>query len=326
MKRKVFFDTLKKHRAGTVFSLMCILLSALIFYLYGLPAEPFLYALILISAAYLIFFATAYAKEISKAEAREKMIRSVLSDFYIPEAYTLAEEDYRQVIILLKNRLTEIQNEYANLRKEEIDYYTSWVHQIKTPISVMRLELGSGDTLYPNVFETELFRIEEYVDMVLKYISLGDAISDLVIKEYPLDELIRESVRKYAFQFVSKKLGLNFEGTDAVIVTDKKWFSLILEQILSNAVKYTSSGNVSICFENGILSVSDTGMGIASEDIPRIFEKGFTGENGRTDKRSSGLGLYLCKKAANLISIPLFAESTVGKGSTFSLDLREKIQ
>ena len=139
-----------------------------------------------------------------------------------------------------------------------------------------------------------------------------------------LDELIREAVRKQAPLFVEKRLRLDYIKTDAVIVTDQKWFVCVLEQILSNAVKYTPSGTVTIREENGLLLISDTGVGIAAEDLPRIFEKGYTGNNGRLGQKSSGLGLYLAKKAADLIGVPLSAESSVGKGSTFTIDIREK--
>ena len=207
-------------------------------------------------------------------------------------------------------------------RQDMLDYYTAWVHQIKTPIAVMRLMLAE-DTPEHHSLSVELQRIEQYVDMVLQYIRIGSAANDLVIKEYPLDDLIREAVRKQAGYFVEKQLRLSFTPTDAKIVTDRKWFVCILDQLLSNAVKYTSSGTVTISMTGGLLSVSDTGIGIAPEDLPRIFEKGYTGLNGRLGQKSSGLGLYLAKKAADLLAIPLTAESTVGEGSTFTLDLRK---
>ena len=199
----------------------------------------------------------------------------------------------------------------------------TWVHQIKTPIAVMRLKLAD-DTPEHHALAVELQRIEQYVDMVLQYIRLGSGSTDLVIREFPLDDLIRESVRKLAPQFVEKRLRLEFSPTEATVVTDQKWFVCILDQLLSNAVKYTPAGTVTIAFQDSILTVSDTGIGIAPEDLPRIFEKGYTGMNGRLGQKSSGLGLYLAKKAADLLSIPLCAESAVGSGSAFRLDLRQR--
>lgn len=325
MKRngKVFLDTLKKSRAGIAAICLSFLCCAVVFYLYRLPLEPFLYAAGLISFLGIVLFAVSYAKQLGNAARREQMMRQALTQDPLPPAQSLSEEDYGAVIRLLQNELADLRNAYIAERQDEIDYYTAWVHQIKTPISVMRMELGGRETEASRILEAELFRIEQYVDMVLTYIRLGNDSSDLVIREYPLDELIRETVRKFAPQFVSKKLQLSYDGTDAVIVTDKKWFSCILEQLLSNAIKYTPSGGITIAEEAGSLTISDTGIGIAAEDLPRIFEKGYTGENGRLDKRSSGLGLYLCRKSADLLQIPLCVESTVGKGSTFRLSLKE---
>ncbi len=327
MKRsgKVFLDTLKKSRGAIAVLFSTFLCSAAVFYLYSLPLEPFLYAFALILFFGIVLFGASFAGELRKSASREKMLREALMETPLPPAETLAEEDYGETVRLLRGELTKLRNEYAAARQDDVDYYTAWVHQIKTPIAVMRMELEDGETESSRALDRELFRIEQYVDMVLTYLRLGGGSSDLVVKEYPLDELIRESIRKFAPQFVSKRLRLDYAGSDTVLITDKKWFSCILEQLLSNAIKYTPAGTVRISEEKGILSVSDSGIGIAPEDLPRIFEKGYTGENGRLDKRSSGLGLYLCKKSADLLKIPVSVESRVGEGSRFSLDLTEKI-
>lgn len=325
MKRdgRIFSDTVRKNRPGIIAACLCFAAAGAVFYIYRLPAEPFIYAAVLTAFFLLALFGVSYARSRAKAKRREQMLRSALTENALPEPDTLAEEDLQELVRILRAELTGLRNEYADKSRDELDYYTTWVHQIKTPIAVMRMQLGGAETENARELEAELFRIEQYVDMVLQYIRLGGDSSDLVIKEYPLDELIREAVRKFAPQFVAKRLSLSYDGTDAVIVTDRKWFSCILEQILSNAIKYTPSGGITISVEGGVLSIADTGIGIAAEDVPRIFEKGFTGENGRIDKRASGLGLYLCKKAAELLRIPLRVESSVGKGSRFSLDLSE---
>lgn len=326
MKRsgKVFIDTLKKSGAGIAAVVLSFLASATVFFLYNLPVEPFLYAAALVLFGGTFLFLITYSRELGKAGKRERMVREALMQTPLPPSGTLAEEDYGEAIRILRDELTKLRNEYAGARQEDIDYYTAWVHQIKTPIAVMRMQLGGREDESSRAMEAELFRIEQYVDMVLTYLRLGEDSTDLVIREYPLDEMIREAVRKFAPQFVAKKLRLRYEGTDAAIVTDKKWFSCILEQILSNAIKYTPSGEITVTVENDSLKITDTGIGIAPEDLPRIFEKGYTGENGRLEKRSSGLGLYLCKKSADLLRLPLSVESTVGRGSTFTVDLAGK--
>ena len=197
------------------------------------------------------------------------------------------------------------------------------VHQIKTPMAVMKLYLGAESPEH-RAMGAELFRMEQYVDMVLQYLRLDGGENDLVITRCDLDELIREAVRRYGPQFVLRKLSLHYEPTERTVVTDRKWFVCILEQLLSNAIKYTPEGCITIRLEGDCLRISDTGIGIAPEDLPRIFEKGYTGENGRLERTSSGLGLYLAGKAAALLHIPITVDSRPGQGTTFTLHLRQE--
>ncbi len=157
--------------------------------------------------------------------------------------------------------------------------------------------------------------------MVLNYIRLGGG-SDFVFKEYELDPIIKRAVHKFTPQFIRKHISLKYESRNVKVITDEKWLSFMIEQLLSNAVKYTEKGQVTISVTDGLfLKIADTGMGIAEEDLPRIFEKGFTGYNGRADKKSTGLGLYLCRLTAERLSHRIYAESEVGKGSAFMVDL-----
>ena len=222
----------------------------------------------------------------------------------------------------LTDEINRLQTEFSAKKQADDDYYTAWVHQIKTPIAAMKLML-SEDTEEHKALSAELFRVEQYVGMVLDYIRLESDSNDLVIREYPLDELIREPLRKFAPQFIRRRLKLTYEPTDKTVVTDKKWFIFILEQLISNAVKYTPEGEIKISVEDNIVKISDTGIGIAPEDIPRIFEKGYTGKNGRLGEKSSGLGLFLTKKAADLLAVQISVKSSVGSGSEFSVIMPE---
>jgi signal transduction histidine kinase len=265
-----------------------------------------------------------FVREKQRSSERDRTFTAILSEWRsLPEANSLAEEDYQKMITALGAQMERLSAEADAERQDMLDYFTVWVHEIKTPIAVMRLKL-SDDTPEHHALAIELQRIERYVDMVLQYIRIGSETNDLVIQECSLDELIRESVRKLAPQFVEKRLRLVFVPTEASVVTDAKWFACILDQLLSNAVKYTPEGAVTIGMQDGRLMISDTGIGIAPQDLPRIFEKGYTGINGRLGQKSSGLGLYLAKKAADLLSIPLTVESREGEGSAFTLDLRQK--
>lgn len=321
----VLQDTWRENATGAAATILSLIGSGLVFYLYRLPLEPFAYVFLLLVFGETMLFLSSYLKNLRKAKEREHMINAALTENALPQPDTLMERDYQEMIRILKKELFRLQNTYEMERQEEIDYYTAWVHQIKTPIAVLRMQMGDCEPEFMRNMETELFRIEQYVDMVLQYIRL-DSSNDLVVQAYPLDELIRETIRKYAPQFIYKRLRLVYEGTDQTVITDRKWFICILEQLLSNAIKYTpSGGRITISLENEVLKISDTGIGISKEDIPRIFEKGFTGGNGHLEKRSSGLGLYLCRKAAGLLDIGISVDSTVGKGSEFLVDLGGKI-
>jgi len=330
MKRShlVFLDCLKEF--AIPFAIFCInsVLMLLVFSLYKLKLEPFYYTLLLSFFFMLCFFIVRLIKGYRAASLRQNQLDSILYDWKAFESATsLSQQDYQQMIEKLGRQLEKLTGDFYNARKDMQDFYTSWVHQIKTPIAVLKLELdkSEGSKLDRRALQEELFRIEQYTEMILAYQRLDSSSNDLLIKEYSLDELIREVIRKFASQFIYKKLKLIYEGCQEKIVIDKKWFSCILEQLLSNAIKYTQEGSITIKVQNGILSVKDTGIGIAAEDIPRIFEKGYTGVNGRLNEKSSGLGLYLCSKAASIQNLELQVQSSLGEGSVFSVNIKEKL-
>ena len=233
------------------------------------------------------------------------------------------EEDYQQIIAKLQEEAklssAHATEEYNNM----IDYYTVWAHQIKTPIAAMQLSLQSEDTETARKLTSDLNRIEEYVEMVLTFLRLDSDSNDYLIREYDLDGIIRTSVRKFSREFILKKLTLDYKPVNYTVLTDAKWLTFVIEQIISNAVKYTTEGSVRIYMnEPGILCIEDTGIGISAEDLPRIFENGYTGFNGREDKRASGIGLYLCKRITENLGHTISAESQPGKGTKLILDLR----
>lgn len=314
---KILFRYLHQYRLILIFFAVFIVTFISVFFAYGVSLEPIFYA----SMLYLIFsliFLTAnfipfYRKHCQLEEIR-KNIDVLIND--LPEPQNQIEEDYNNMLKALWQIYTDEHNQSQIKQKESIEYYTTWVHQIKTPISAMRLFLQTEDTEQNALLLTELFRIEQYVEMVLCYFRTDSSSSDFVFKEYSLDSIIRQAIRKYAPQFVRKRIRLIYDGTTERIVTDEKWLLFVIEQILSNAIKYTTKGSVTIAVNEGIISISDTGIGIAEEDLPRIFEKGFTGYNGRADKKSTGLGLYLCKRITDKLSNEISVKSEIGKGTT----------
>ena len=244
-----------------------------------------------------------------------------VSDEQLPPPENLIEEDYRQLIRALGEE-KQRQASAMDLRMSDMqDYFTLWAHQIKTPIAAMRLILQTKPENSAMEIEGELFRVEQYVEMVLNYLRLDSDSTDFVFRTCALDDIIRQCVRKYAKQFIRKRIRLEYEGTALQVLTDEKWLCFVIEQILSNALKYTSAGSIRIFTQGETLVIADTGMGIAPEDLPRVFEKGYTGYNGRTDKKATGIGLYLCKRILNRLGHEISISAQVGKGTRVSIDL-----
>lgn len=214
--------------------------------------------------------------------------------------------------------------------QEKQDFFALWAHQIKTPIAALNLLL-QAERQDIAACRQELFKIETYVEMALNYLRFEDMSNDLVLERNSLEKLVRQVVKKYATIFIYNHISIQLEHLEYSVLTDEKWFCFVLEQILSNALKYTKQGSVTISAietENGLqVDVRDTGIGIKSEDFPRIFEKGFTGYNGRMDKKASGLGLYLCKGVCDKLGHQISVVSKEGEGTTVTLILQyEKVQ
>ena len=206
--------------------------------------------------------------------------------------------------------------------KEKEDFFAMWAHQIKTPIAALGLLMQTNPE---NTFamKGELFKIERYVDIILNYLRLEDMNQDLLFKQYSLEKLVKQAVKKYSPLFIQSKLALKFDNLSVDVLTDEKWLVFVMEQLLSNAIKYTNRGEIhvyaNVVWEGEVkktkLSIEDTGIGIRQEDLPRIFDRAFTGYNGRNDKKASGLGLYLCKTILSKLGHEITITSTYQKGT-----------
>lgn len=322
---KLFFKYIHKLKKGVTLFFLFSLIFLGIFALYDIYIEAVIYAFLICTFIGLIVVCIGFIN----FQKRHIMLKNIYKNLplmteNLPNSENLIQEDLQRII----DRLSEInQNSVNNIRdlqKDITDYFTVWVHQIKTPIAAMQMILQSEDTETSLELNAELFKIEQYAEMALNYIRLDSNSNDLVIKRYNLDNIIKQAIQKYAPLFIRRRIKLIYSSINAEILTDEKWLLFIIEQLLSNAVKYTINGSVSITYKNEILTISDTGIGIADEDIPRIFEKGYTGLSGRTDKKSTGLGLYLCKIAADKLNHGIYVKSEIGKGSAFSIDLSVK--
>jgi len=308
----MFGKYLLAHKKNIIVWLIVCLVFALVFSLYDLPTAPVLYGSILSGFAGLVFTTVDFILYRRRCIVLQKLEKEItVSVENLPQPRNTVEEEYTKLINILYDSLKAAENEAAEKLSDMTDYYTMWVHQIKTPIAAMGLILQSGDSPEYSELSENLQRIEQYAEMVLCYLRLDSDSSDLVIREYDLDDIVRQAVRKFSSQFIRRKLKLSYEPLDKKVLTDEKWLLFVIEQVISNAVKYTSSGMVQIYCEKPLtLCIKDTGIGIAPEDLPRIFEKGYTGCNGRLDKKASGIGLYLCKRICGRLGHKISAESS----------------
>lgn len=291
--------------------------------MYNLPLESIVYSGLLCTFFGIIFTAIDFRRYRKKHLMLQTLsYQDSLEINSLSDIRNLIEEDYQW---LIKNQSSEnrrILSESERVQTELIDVTTLWAHQIKTPISAMRLLTQSGEYAEQEELSYELFEIEQYVEMVLGYFRINAESNDFILKRYDLDSIVRQAIRKYAKTFIRKKISLTMGKIEMNPLTDEKWLVFVLEQILSNALKYTNEGSISIYTEdNRLLVIEDTGIGIQEEDLPRVFEKGFTGYNGRSDKKSTGIGLYLCKKILHKLGHEISIESKIGSGTRIRINL-----
>ena len=237
----------------------------------------------------------------------------------LPEPMDGLTGDYDALVRMLSREHEQLRALTLTQQEEQKEYYTLWIHQIKTPISAMRLILDAQEGEGTSLLRQELFKVDQYADLALKFIKLSDIADDLVIERCDLNEIARTAVKKYSLLFIYSKLSIEIDPLTKDIPCDRMWMGFILEQLLSNSIKYTRSGGVKIYMKGAALVVEDSGIGIRKEDLPRIFEKGYTGYNGRMDTRASGIGLYLVKRAATALGIHVSVESELGKGTCVTL-------
>lgn len=263
-------------------------------------------------------------------ESEERRIQDLEAGIEAAESFHGAQ---RMFLSLVCQSHREEQRLWEAKAADRADYYMMWTHQIKTPISAIRLLLDKSELQDRDAFllKEELFRIEQYAEMVLTFQRLESISSDLVLESHDLYALVKQAVRKYALSFINKSLSLELPSSESgdfipwQILTDEKLFVFCLEQLLSNSIKYTNRGGISVNAwaegERVMLSIEDTGIGIRAEDLPRIFEKGFTGYNGRLDKKSTGIGLYLCRQVFTHLNVTIRAESQEGQGTRIILGI-----
>lgn len=241
----------------------------------------------------------------------------VISYFQHKKSLNLARENEELKAELEKLRMREISE-----RKSVQEYFLMWLHQIKTPITASKLILEDETEPDADELKAQLIYIEEYTNMAMSYLKLMNVETDFSVTEVSLDEVIRLVLKKYSIIFIKNSLSLDYQSLGISVYSDTRWLTILLEQLISNALKYTEKGSISIYYdgERSALCVKDTGMGIRSEDLPKIFDKGYSGFNGRLNQKSSGIGLFLASRIAERLDLRITVESKPREGSLFAIE------
>ena len=286
------------------------------FALYQLPLRAVAYPFVLCAAAGAVLLTLDY-RRVLRQHRRLELLRQLPEELAdaLPPADTVTEADYRSLVTLLAESRRAIRTQEEQRYGDMVDYYT---------IASMRLTLQNEDSDLARSLSGDLMRVEQYVEMVLVFLRLDSSTTDYVIRSHSLDDIVRPAVRKFAGEFIRRRLRLDYQPLDRTVVTDAKWLGFVVEQVLSIALKYTASGSVTIAMDGDDLCIRDTGMGIAPEDLPRIFDRGFTGLNGRRDTRASGIGLYLCRRICRSLGHTIRASSVPNQGTEIRIGLGQK--
>lgn len=265
-----------------------------IFILSAFPLDKFLLGVEIIGFFLLIYLSIKYSKYKKEVSFKEKY-------------ENLLEEN------------NKLRSAYINEKKDLEEYFLLWTHQIKTPITVANLILNKKSGPDVKKLKEEMFYIEEYTNMAINYIKLTDRATDMDIEKVDLDKVIKTLLKKYSLIFINKRISLDYEDTNVEVIADSKLLSIMIEQILSNALKYTDEGRIIISFdkEKNTLSIKDTGIGIRDEDLVKIFDRGYSGFNGRVNHKSSGLGLFLVREISKILKLRVEVKSKLGQGSEF---------
>lgn len=285
--------------------------------------------LVLMEAVLLVIFLTIHFLSKRRFWQKLSVQDENLLQNYVTSAHFAEEEFYQSVINRAIFEHQEMLQQIIGSQEEQKDYIDSWVHEIKVPLAASQLLLRSVEFDIPDdkyiLLENELNKIDNYVEQVLYVARLDSFSKDYLIQEESLKAIIQPVLKSQANYFIQKNIHLSIEGEDQQVLTDAKWIGFIFRQLLSNALKYTpDNGSITIRLsrakQGSLLEVIDTGIGIPKEDLRRIFDKGFTGSNGRKmDTHSTGLGLYLAKNLAKQLGVSLTAESEINEGAQLSL-------
>lgn len=323
------FLSVKRYEIGIYLVLM--LTFGTLFILGRLPLEFYFYGVLFTGfffLGFLVFHFFGYQKRYRSLEYIESQPLDVLRE--LETSIDPSEKYLLEEIELLLEKSTEDKLVQQEKNTEQMDYFTLWLHQIKTPIAAMSLlmQQNQENPVLTKKVRQELIRVEDYTHMALNYLKLEQNGQELDLGEIDLDQLIKKALKKFSILFIYNRISLDYQPLQQTILSDEKWLLVLVEQILSNSLKYTpEQGTIKIYMdpnEANQLIIEDSGIGIRSEDLPKIFEKGYSGWNGKIQDKSTGLGLFLSKKICQRLGHQLYIQSKLGQGTVVRIDLDQK--
>ena len=277
----------------------------------------------------LIYIIIEYIKYKKYFDNIENVLKSLDKKYLLPEVIeepnSIIGEEVNDILKELSRDMHEHVKYYRNMQEEYREYIEMWVHEIKTPIASSKLLIENNYNDLTRKIDIQIDRIENFVEQVLYYSRSDEVGKDYIIKKVELLPLVKNVIRKNQRDFISKRIRLQLGELNEVVYSDSKWIEFILNQILINSIKYSKGKDDKIQIESKeisntvVLTIEDEGVGIIERDLDRVFEKGFTGENGRKFGKSTGIGLYLCKKLCNKLGLGLEIQSKVNVGTKISI-------
>ena len=291
---------IKSIRHQMMIVALFLLLFLVIFFLFNLPFNAFFLGMAIILFIMIIFW----------------LIQ--LSGFQ--EAVSLKEE-----VADLEDELQRVKNEQSAYQVNVENYFLTWVHQMKTPITASKLLLERNEDNVVNRVRQEIIQIDNYTSLALSYLKLMNQETDMSFSKVAINDLVKPLIMKYSIQFIDQKTNIHYTRCEDEVLTDVQWCTIMIEQILNNALKYARGKDIWITFnnENHVLSIRDNGVGISKADLPKIFDKGYSGYNGRLHQHSSGIGLFIVKHISAHLHHKVEVSSTLNEGTTFDIHFPE---
>lgn len=289
-----FIKTIKNEIAIVT---LILLLFAVIFFLFSLSMSALLLGIAIVLFIMLIYWWISYLGFQKQVNLKHK-------------------------IEVLEEELFETKKRQAEYQKDIESYFLTWVHQIKTPITATQLLLERNEHNVVNQVRQEIVQIDNYTSLALSYLKLLNEASDMSISEVKIDELIKPLIMKYRVHFIEQNTKIHYQSVDDNVLTDAQWASILIEQLLNNALKYARGKDIWINFnsETKQLHIKDNGIGISQADLPKIFDKGYSGYNGSLNESSSGIGLFIVKHISQHLNLNVEVESKLNSGTQFTID------